>query len=69
MPQPPEDVRLVDPLGNEWPCELEYNGEYEGIHSWIATPTHMSIKYDQGWTVKIRLLPSKTSVVFGVDDD
>jgi len=69
MVTPPENVRLVDPLGNEWHCELKYDGEHEDIHNWLATPTHMPTKFGKGWEVKIGILPSQTSITLGVDDD
>lgn len=62
QPVPPENVRLVDPLGNEWPCEVTYEGFVGGVHRWRAVPTHISAEFGPGWKVMVSTLPAGTEV-------
>ena len=68
MPDAPENVRLVDPLGNEWPCDVTYLGVRDGMQRWEATPTHLSVAFEHGWKVRVGTLPRTELVLVGDED-
>lgn len=61
-PVPPENVRLIDPHGNEWPCHVVYEGVVAGVHRWRATPLDSTLHVTAGWSVSISILPGETEV-------
>jgi hypothetical protein len=67
-PVPPENVRLVDPHGNEWPCDVVYEGTVAGVHRWRATPLNPTAPVTAGWSMTIGLLPGGTEVSVPLGD-
>jgi hypothetical protein len=71
-PRPPEGLRLVDPNGREWPCDVAFiRTDERGMNYWQATPIGLTRKAAklltgplgvQGWQIKLDVLPAKTSV-------
>lgn len=70
-PKPPEDVRLIDPNGEVWPCSVAFSHtDDRGMHYWIATPVGLCLEDvkkmprtgKHGWQFKMALLPARTQI-------
>lgn len=61
QPQPPRDVRLVTPDGDEIPVECRYDGEVDGIHQWVAvSPAGVTVR--PGMALRVAVFPPRTSI-------
>ena len=69
-PKPPEGLRLIDPNGKEWPCNVAFSHtDLEGINHWKATPIGLTRDLARviggdisGWQIKMDVLPGFTAV-------
>ena len=56
-PEPPQNVRVIDQRGNEWPCTIDYSGEADGMHCWLATPLAVGT-LDDVIGIRVGLVPA-----------
>jgi hypothetical protein len=70
----PEDVRLIDPNGEVWPCSVALLGQdREGIYHWMATPVGLSKEEARAkfsnrrghWQMAMAMLPARTAITVG----
>lgn len=66
-PVPPDNVRLIDPMGNSWPCDVVYDGMQGDCHMWLAIPRHVPTRFGAGWKVRVGTMPGKTGLRFAED--